>query len=263
MPTRSTRSPDVALWKLRRLRAREERVWRAAEGYVTISDGLAADLTSRFGPRGAIVTARDGVRLRPQRHFVSPRPSSSPLVVYIGHLHPHKGVGILLRAIALLPRVRALVVGGHPAEHGDLQQLKDLAAALGLGERVAFTGFVDHAEIFRLMELADLLAMPYMPTPVTERYLSPLKLFEYMAMGKPIVASTMSSVREVLRDGKNTCLVAPNDPDALAAGITCVLDDERLAARIARTAFDEASSYTWSRRAECLEALLQKIVSRS
>jgi glycosyltransferase involved in cell wall biosynthesis len=248
--------------KLRRLLAREERVWQLAEGYVTITDGLAVELVGRFGVRGALATIPDGVRMEPNRRFARPRQSESPVVTYAGHLYPWKGVDVLLRALALLPKVRGIIVGGHPAE-GDLMRLQALASTLGIQDRVSFTGFVHRSEVAGLLEQADVLVIPHTATPVSERYASPLKLFEYMAAGKPIVASDVSSIREVLRDGENACLVRSADPEALASGIANVLGDQQLAERIARSAFEEASAYTWARRAERLDALLEMAATRA
>jgi glycosyltransferase involved in cell wall biosynthesis len=248
--------------KLGRLLAREKRVWRLAEGYVTITGGLAVELVGRFGARGTLTTIPDGVRIEPHRRFTPPRQPASPVVMYAGHLYPWKGVDVLLRALALLPEVRGVIVGGHPAER-DLRRLQALASTSGIQDRVSFTGFVHRSEVAGLLEQADVLVMPHTSTPVSERYASPLKLFEYMAIGKPIVASDLSSIREVLRDGENACLVRSADPESLASGIDKVLKDHPLAERIARTAFEEASSYTWARRAERLDALFEMVVNQS
>jgi glycosyltransferase involved in cell wall biosynthesis len=248
--------------KVRRLLVREERVWRHAEGYITISDGLAVDLAGRFGVRETLATIPDGVRIEPQRRFVPPRQSASPVVAYAGHLYPWKGVDVLLHAVALLPQVRGVIVGGHPAE-SDLARLQALANTLGIEDRVIFAGFVHRSKVAGFLERADVVVMPHTATPVSERYSSPLKLFEYMAIGKPIVASDMSSIREVLRDGENACLVRSSDPASLASGIEKVLTDQQFAERIARKAFEEAPAYTWARRAERLEALLEVVVKRT
>jgi glycosyltransferase involved in cell wall biosynthesis len=246
--------------KLRRLSAREARVWRLAEGYVTITEGLAVELAHRFGPRAALATIPDGTRLDPQRRFVPPVRAGSPTAVYVGHLYPWKGVDVLLGALARLPDVGGSIVGGHPAE-ADLQRLQAQARALGLQDRVEFTGLVPRREVASFLARADVLVMPHTATPVSERYASPLKLFEYLAAGKPIVASDLPAVREVLRDGENACLVRPGDPGALAVGLERVLQDGHLAERIARGAFDAAAAYSWDRRAERLDALLDALVA--
>lgn len=242
--------------KLRRLAAREQRVWKRAEGYVTITQGLADDLAHRFGERANVASIHDGARLPAARRFMEPAPAGpSPLVVYAGHLYPWKGVDVLVKALVHLPNVRTVIVGGHPAE-GDRARLEALASELGVGNRVTFTGFISRLKVAEVLGSADVLVMPHTSTPVSDRYASPLKLFEYMAAGKPIVASNLSAVREVLRDGDTACLVSPGDDRALASGIARVLGDPAWAARIARAAFDAASAYTWARRAERLEAVL-------
>jgi glycosyltransferase involved in cell wall biosynthesis len=261
MPELLAGGTDASPAKLRRLGRREERTWRLAEGYITISDGLAEDLRSRLGSRPALATIPDGVRIAANRSFVPPRTLTSPVVTYAGHLYPWKGVDVLLRAVALLPRVRAVVVGGHPAE-SDRSRLEGLASALGIADRVTFTGLVARPEVAVFLAGADVLVMPHTATAVSANYSSPLKLFEYLAAGKPIVASDVSSIREVLRDGENACLVRPADPESLAAGIEKVLDNRQLAERIARRAFEQAPEYTWARRAERIERLLEAVLRR-
>jgi glycosyltransferase involved in cell wall biosynthesis len=83
-------------------------------------------------------------------------------------------------------------------------------------------------------------------------YTSPLKLFEYMAAGVPVVASDLPALREVLRDGENAVLVAPDDPGALAQGIRRVLEDKPLADRLAAQARRDAQAHTWTARAQAI-----------
>jgi glycosyltransferase involved in cell wall biosynthesis len=244
--------------KIRRLVMRDERVWRLAEGYVTITAGLLQDLRDRFGERSDAAVIPDGVRMQTGRPFVSLRETTEPLVTYAGHLYPWKGVDVLLRALTRLPHVRARIIGGHPAE-SDLGRLRTLAQELGIERRVELTGLVQRRMVPGLLDQADALVLPHTSTPVSERYASPLKLFEYMAAGKPIVASDLSAIREILRDGQNACLVRAGDEAALAAGLSRVLTDTSFAESIARTAYDEAASYTWDRRAERLEHLLEHV----
>ena len=247
--------------KRTRLLRRERRVWREAEGYVTTTRGVAAELTARFGPRELVVTIPNGVRLPTDRRFVPPHPRSAPLVVYAGHLYPWKGVDLLLRALARLPATRGLIIGGHPREV-DLPRARALADELGLTDRVTFTGLVDVARVPALLVEGDLLALPTTATPSASSYTSPLKMFEYLAAGKPIVASDLPAIREILRDGENAVLVEPDSAGALASAIDRLSKDHTLAGRIARTAFDQATTYGWDRRAERLEALMTAVVGK-
>jgi glycosyltransferase involved in cell wall biosynthesis len=247
--------------KLRRLETRERRVWRRADGYITITSGLALELASRYGTRERISVVPDGVRLAPGRHFQPPSWKPAPLVAYAGHLYPWKGADIVLEALGRLTNTRGLIIGGHPAEP-DLARLRRRADELGLGWRMTFAGAVEPPRVSALLESADVLVLPNPPSPVSSRYTSPLKLFEYLAAGKPIVASDLASFREVLRHEENSILVEAGNPDALAAGIRRVLADRELAGRIARHAFEDAANYTWERRAERLEELIQKAAGR-
>jgi glycosyltransferase involved in cell wall biosynthesis len=246
--------------KQHRLNRRERRVWCRADGYVAITKVLADELAERFGPRDRVAVIPDGVRLEPGRRFEPPVPAAAPVVAYAGHLYPWKGVNVLLHALTLLPGVRGVIVGGHPGER-DLEATERTAEDLGLGARVRFTGAVPPAEVARLLGETDILVLPNTATHLSARYTSPLKLFEYLAAGKPIVASDLPALREVLTDGRNAVLTIPGSAESLAAAIGRVVEDPALAARIARTAFDDASEYSWARRAERYEALLGTIVS--
>jgi glycosyltransferase involved in cell wall biosynthesis len=245
--------------KQRRLANREQRVWRRAEGYVTITEALAAELAAMFGGRETRAVVPDGVRLDPDRRFVPHAARRPPTVGYAGNLYPWKGVDILLRALARLPDVGGLIIGGHPAEP-DIGRLEALAAELGLRERVTFTGHVDPPQVMTRLGEADVLVLPNTATAISSRYTSPLKLFEYLAAARPIVASNLPALGEVLHDGTTALLVTPGDPDALAHGVRRVLDDAGLAGRLARGAFDAAADYTWDRRAERLERVIESAI---
>ena len=117
-----------------------------------------------------------------------------------------------------LPGVNGIVVGGHPGE-ADLARLERRANELGLGPRVAFTGMVRPREVAARLEPADVLVLPNPATAASERYTSPLKLFEYLALGRPIVASDLPAFREVVRHRENALLFEAGSAPALAAAV--------------------------------------------
>jgi glycosyltransferase involved in cell wall biosynthesis len=248
--------------KLQRLARREAHVWRRAEGYVTITAALRTELHGRFGSRPRITVIPDGVRIASSADRTRPGVSrnQSGIVGYAGHLYTWKGVDVLLEAIARLPHVRGLIVGGHRAEP-DLARTQSVADRLGIAERVSFSGLVEPARVAELLTQADVLVLPNPASAISTRYTSPLKLFEYMAAGRPIVATDLPSIREILRDGVNALLVEPGDPIALASAIDRLLKDPELAARLARAALDEVPNYSWDRRAERLEALFTETLA--
>ncbi|OFW07239.1 MAG: hypothetical protein A3H96_17100 [Acidobacteria bacterium RIFCSPLOWO2_02_FULL_67_36] len=253
-------------WKLRRLAAREDRVWEEADGYVTITVGLAREMTERFGKRRHLAAIPDGCRVPPAAVDpmapIATRDDDLPATVaYAGHLYMWKGVDVLLRALALVPGARGLIVGGHEAEP-DLARLKRLAGELGIADRVTFTGLVEPARVPELLQRAAILVLPNPASAISTTFTSPLKLFEYMAAGRAIVASDLPAIREVLHDGVDALLVTPGDPSAMAAAIRRLMDDPALQSALARAALAAVPQYGWGRRAERLEALFNQVTAR-
>ena len=250
--------------KLQRLARREARVWREADGYVTITAALRAELERRHGARAQLAVIPDGVRIeavgvRRDEDVDVPR-VGDPIVAYAGHLYAWKGVDVLLEALAHVPKARGLIVGGH-AQEPDLARLQARATGLGIGDRVTFTGMVEPSRVARFLRQADVLALPNPASAISTRFTSPLKLFEYMAAGRPIVASDLPSIREVLQDEVNALLVTPGNPAAMAAAIERLIGDPALSAGLADAALAAAPAYSWDRRAERLEELLHELVT--
>jgi glycosyltransferase involved in cell wall biosynthesis len=250
--------------KLERLDARERRVWRRAPAYVTITRALADDLAARYGPRPNVFVIPDGASLDVDADGgsnaagigSSGRPPQSTVVGYAGHLYPWKGVDVLVRALALVPRLGGLIVGGHPAED-DRARIDTLVGQLGLRDRVRITGLVPFRDVRAHLGAASILVLPNSASAISERYTSPLKLFEYLTLGRPIVASNLRSIREVLTDERTALLVPPDNPAALASALDRLDSDRELAASLGRAARALASEYTWDKRARRLEAALE------
>jgi glycosyltransferase involved in cell wall biosynthesis len=243
--------------KLRRLAARDASVWRRADGYVTITAGLKAELERRFGARTNVAVVPDGVRM--WRSEAAGRRPGDPgfdtfTIGYAGHLYPWKGVDLVVEAVAALPNTRGLIVGGHDQEP-DLARVKDFAEQLDCASRITFTGLLPPPQVSARLQDADVLVLPNPASAVSTAYTSPLKLFEYMASGRPIVASDLPAIREILTHERNALLIAPGDPQALTAAIRRLIEDRALGERLARQALEDAREYTWDRRAGRLEAL--------
>lgn len=259
LPRMLSTGAALSAMKRRRLEARERQVWMHADGYATITAALARELESRFGPRPKAAVVPDGARI-PEVADVGLRRDTGtggPVVGYAGHLYPWKGPDVLLAALARLPGVRALMVGGLAGEP-DLDRIRALADRVAPG-RVTFAGHVEPPRVAALLRQADVLVLPNTPGRVSAAYTSPLKLFEYMASGRPIVASDLPALREILRHDENAVLVEAGSADALAAGLARVVGDASLAARLAARARDDVREWTWDRRAERLEALLESV----
>jgi glycosyltransferase involved in cell wall biosynthesis len=243
----TTPETSWSLWQTR---------WMAGrlDGIVTITDSIARFYGDLGVPRHMLLTAPDGVDLDryaklPERTAARAHldlPSERPLICYTGQLYRWKGVHTLIAAMTELPEASLCLVGGAPSE---LAEMEALVSELGLSN-VILTGQVAPEIVPLYQAAADVLALPNTAQEAISReHTSPLKLFEYMAAGRPIVASDLPSLREVLRHGENGWLVPPDEPTALAQGIRHVLADAGLAMRLAAAAREEVQSYTWDRRA--------------
>ena len=241
--------------KLDRLDRREARVWRRAAAYVTITRALAVELGERYGAREHVFVVPDGAS-PPLTGAMSSSTPERDLVGYAGHLYPWKGVDVLVEAIALSSSLRGLIVGGHPGER-DLARLQALAVSRGVGERVTFTGLVPPREVARQLQRACVLVIPNTASAISERYTSPLKLFEYLWATRPIVASNLPAITEVLTHDETAVLVSPGDPVALSAALERVAGDPHLSQSLSERAHGLAASFTWDARAARLEAALE------
>ncbi len=234
--------------------ALEHAVYGEVDGLVVLSHAFADKLNEMFDIAVPVCVARSGAPP------IEPVPASERdhAVCYSGQLHPHKGVEVAIEAMKYVndQRIGLLVVGGNER----LDTVKSFAAAHGLENRVAFTGHVSFREAQRLAGRAKLAVAPLRTCDQNRYYTSPLKIFEYMAMQVPIVASRLPAVEEVLDDGETGILVEPDNPADLAKGIDRILDDLSLYAHIRTKAYDKAlGAYTWDARARDLIAFVQKL----
>jgi len=229
---------------------------------VTISQALCDDLVALGLDRSRILVAPDGVNLEryedlpeakvAREHLHLPE---TPTIAYAGQFYAWKGVDTLVEAVARVSEAQLLLVGG---DKDNLPRIVGLANQLAPG-RVHITGQVPHLAVPFHLAAADVIALPNSGTaPISARYTSPLKLFEALASRRAIVASDLPSLREVLRHDESAWLVAPDDVDALEAGIRLLLGDAERRARLARKARSEAAQYDWSERGRRVAEFLRE-----
>ncbi|HET8647710.1 MAG TPA: glycosyltransferase, partial [Vicinamibacteria bacterium] len=239
--------------KVARLRARERRVWRRAAAVVTTTAGIRDSFQEAWGERQRVAVVPNGCD-PPPAQLPPPSAERPPRVLYAGQLYPWKGVDVLVEAMAAVPEARLVILGGLPGER-DRERVRARVDALGLGPRTEMPGTVAPARVGEELARAAVVVVPVLRTAMTERHTSPLKAFEAMAAGRPLVASDLPSSREILRQEETALLVPPGDTAALAAALRRVLQDGALAARLARAAWREASAFSWDARAARLRAL--------
>lgn len=185
-----------------------------------------------------------------------PRERKKNKIVYVGQLYPWKGAGTMVEALKELPGAELHLVGGSEER---IRELKESAGRLGVSERVIFHGQVAPEQVRANLAEAAVAVLPLTRELIAASFTSPLKLFEYMAAGVPIVASDVPSVREVLSDGVNALLVPADDPLALAGGIQKILHDPAMGDRLANRAAEDVLGYTWEKRAEKLIRFLRSL----
>lgn len=172
-----------------------------------------------------------------------------PRLVVLGRLVARKGVDDVVRALARIPRAELVVAGGPDAREldGDAEacRLRDLAARLGVGGRVALCGRVARADVPKLLRSADVVVC----TPWYEPFgIVPL---EAMACGIPVVATAVGGMLDTVTEHVTGVLVAPQRPDQIGAAVTRLLRDARLRARMGAAGAARAHSrYGWEHVAE-------------
>jgi glycosyltransferase involved in cell wall biosynthesis len=222
---------------------------------VSISDALRREYLERLPHLGAdrVVTCRDGSDLPP----ADIEPASlggrqgALAVGYTGHLYPGRGIEVIVELARQLEQLDFHVVGGEPA---DVDRWRAKVSAPNL----CFHGHVAHAEVGRYLRAFDLVLAPYQRKIAVSggrgdisRWLSPMKLFEYMAHGKAIVCSDLPVLREILGDGENALLVGPTDVDGWCAAVRRLAAEPDLRRRLGEGAHrDVRKRYTWSARAQ-------------
>jgi glycosyltransferase involved in cell wall biosynthesis len=186
------------------------------------------------------------------------------VVCFVGTFSYWHGVAVLERAIASLLIQRETAGGALKfILVGDGLLAAQMRSALEVyvqRKLVIFTGAVSHQVVREYLDAADILVSPHVPMPGGVPFFgSPTKLFEYMAMGKPIAASALDQIAEVLEHGKTALLVEPGDPGELAAAIRRLAADPQLRRDLGMHARQAAlSRHTWRQNASRVLAYFDK-----
>ena len=174
----------------------------------------------------------------------TPELPQAPTVGFIGTFGPWHGVKLLPALVEAVPEARWILVGGG----GLMADVRDEIESRGAMDRVLMTGVAKHERALELLAICDICVSPHVPNPDgTPFFGSPTKLFEYMGLGKPIVASDLDQIGEVIEHERSGLLCPPGDVGAAAAAIHRLLADDALARRLGAEALERASiDYSWA-----------------
>ena len=228
---------------------------------IAITPRLREDLIRQRGADPArVIVAHDGIRRArfadiPDQAAARQQvgwPQEAFIVGYLGRLHTigmDKGVGTLVEALAAHEGACLALVGG-PDDMAESLRRKWLALGLR-AEGFLYAGHVPPDEAPRYISASDVCAMPHPPTAQFSHYTSPLKLFEYMAAGRAIVASDLPAWSDVVEDGETAVLVPPDDVAAWSLAIDRLRADGDLRKRLGERARQQALDlYAWDVRAQ-------------
>ncbi len=175
------------------------------------------------------------------------------MVIYTGSLFAWKGVDTLAEAAHYLPDGFMVVFIGGSGD--DIMRFRE---RYGSNPKIRIEGYRPHEEMPLWQKAADVLVLPNTAKEdISKYYTSPMKLFEYMASRRPIVASRIPSITEIV-DDESAVLVAPDDPVALAAGIRMAIEQPERAVALVARAFAEVQGYRWEKRARIILDFIKK-----
>lgn len=185
--------------------------------------------------------------------------SDDPLekrILFFGHMAPHKGLPVMLKAFGELLKERAdvkLIVAGsnHPNFEGYLETFREETIP-----NVEYLGYIQERNIEDLFNSADVVVLPYLTTTGTSG------VFHLACgFGKPIVASDLPEIREIISEGASAILVRPGDPSSLKKAISDLLDNSKLCIEMSQRNLAYASKETWSKIAEAYEQVYIELVN--
>lgn len=233
---------------------------RSFAGLVAVSDALLRDVVRAYPQLdGKAFTAHDAASYRDGTSLRRGGADGHWEVMYTGSLYPGKGMELIMELAPRCPWARFRVIGGEERE-----VLKWKEASAGRIGNLDFTGYVPHREVPDYLEMADILIAPYLDNVKVHggendasEWMSPLKIFEYMRTGRPIVCSDLPVLREVLVHGVNALLAPPSRVDLWVRALESLRDDRSLATTLAnRARKDFEKFHTWDARAARVVDLL-------
>ncbi|WP_421077476.1 glycosyltransferase family 4 protein [Methanothermococcus sp. Ax23] len=238
-----------------------KRTFKNLHGCVVISEGLKEELI-KWGFNSKIYVLHDGVDLNRFDINISKKdvrarlnlPKDKIIISYTGSLQNWKGYETFLKSYKYLKNKKNtvyLIVGGSEEQ---INKLKEVYK----NKDIIFVPFVENSKVPLFLKASDILVIPNSSKyEISVKYTSPLKLFEYMASKKPIIASDLPSIREVVGESEVLFFV-PDDERDLALKIEKLINNDELQNKLANNAYEKVKNYAWEKRASKIIEILKK-----
>lgn len=230
----------------------EKAVYRSATAIASVSKQMTRYLVEHGAPAERVFTVGNAVNTdvftpRVRAAVIDGIEDHHFVVGFSGSLKMWHGIDILLLAFQQFhresPDTRLLIVGDGPKRGW----AEGFVAGAGLSDAVIFSGWMPHVLLPGYIARMDIATAPY-PASDTH-YFSPLKLYEYLAVGRPIVASRIGQTADLLADNKKALLIEPGSVEALTKALIELQRDPALASCLAKAAAKEGAKHDWSNNA--------------
>lgn len=181
-------------------------------------------------------------------------------IIFVGLMRKDRGVDTLLKAVKKLlrdiPNLKLILIGDP-----NIEIVKEMVTELRLGKWVELYGRVEHEKVLTQIESADVCVCPFMAGTDIE-YTYPIKILEYLAMDKVVIASNLKGIRTIIKNGENGLLVKPGDKEELSGTILKVYRDKELRRKLEYKARKSAFEYDYRKKSKIINKKLNKLVSQ-
>lgn len=231
------------------------------QALVVITKALASHVKPMLPENVRLLVAPDAIEVEWLSRSGSPEKARKELdlshekrriIVYAGHLYHGRGIDLIIELAQYMPDHLFLIVGGRESDIAHYHQ------QAGQLDNFHLIGFKPPAQVFTYLQAADVLLMPHGHRIENSgggniaAFTSPMKMFEYMAAGRPILASTLPVLQEILQDGVNAILLPYDEPKRWMEALRRLQQDGELAEALGRQARHDVQKYTWDKRAQSI-----------
>lgn len=225
---------------------------------VSITKALKSLVLKQFSnlPKNTIIVEPDAIDIERFEGMIDNKKmkmklgfqDSDYIIGYFGALLRGRGINLIIEIASKLPNFQFIIIGGRTEKR--INEIKRMKMKECL-DNVTIYGFISNSELRNYYSICDILLMPYQRKVElsgggdTSKWMSPLKMFEYMATGKEIISSNLEVLKEILINRRNCILV---DPDNVTQWIEAIRQIEAMGPRFGKNAVEDVKKYTWNKR---------------